>query len=228
MDCRSEDRRKQIVEEYNVVPKAHIKLLAGQEKISDAGGKIEREYYIFEATPKESGNREIILCGMGAARDFLKLLNHKGLPVFNPLHGEGGCADGGPQGGEEADGHDNGDPQRGDGGRGGRNPEWNPIARQLYHACMWVIIIIDANGGTPIFEIQEKVYNFRDREPFESQIKGVNTIIMRNLQGRTLTEAIDELRENNDIRDEMCQFNMLVDRINHATDKEGNPLQSHF
>ena len=24
----------------------------------------------------------------GAARDFLKLLNHKGLPVFNPLHGE--------------------------------------------------------------------------------------------------------------------------------------------
>lgn len=49
----------------------------------------------------------------GAARDFLKLLNHKGLPVFNPLHGEGGCVDGGPQGGEEADGHDNGDPQRG-------------------------------------------------------------------------------------------------------------------
>ena len=47
----------------------------------------------------------------GAARDFLKLLNHKGLPVFNPLHGEGGCVDGGPQGGEEADGHDNGDPQ---------------------------------------------------------------------------------------------------------------------
>lgn len=71
MDCRSEDRRKQIVEEYNVVPKAHIKLLSGQEKISDAGGKIEREYYIFEATSKESGNREIILCGMGLPGIFL-------------------------------------------------------------------------------------------------------------------------------------------------------------
>ena len=53
------------------MPKAHIKLLAGQEKISDAGGKIEREYYIFEATSKESGNREIILCGMGLPGIFL-------------------------------------------------------------------------------------------------------------------------------------------------------------
>jgi hypothetical protein len=93
---------------------------------------------------------------------------------------------------------------------------------------MWVIIIIDANGGTPIFEIQERVYNFRDREPFESQIKGVNTIIMRNLQGRTLTEAIDELRADNRIRDGLCQFNMLEDIIINARDKAGNPIQSYF
>lgn len=53
MYCRGTKRRGQIVEEYNVAPKAHIKLLAGQEKISDAGGKIEKEYYIFEATPKK-------------------------------------------------------------------------------------------------------------------------------------------------------------------------------
>lgn len=27
---------------------------------------------------------------MGAARDFLKMLEHEGLPLFNPLHEEGG------------------------------------------------------------------------------------------------------------------------------------------
>lgn len=206
MYCRSKTRRKQIVEEYNVVPKAHIKLLAGQEKDSDAGGKIENEYYIFEATLKENGNKEIILCGMAAAKDFLRLLNHNGLPIFNPLRGEGGASQGG------------------DGGRGEGNLEWDPIARQLYNACMWVIIIIDANGGTPIFKIQEKVYNFRDREPFESQVKGVNTIIMKNLQGRTLTEAINELRANNRIRDELCQFDMLAGIINNVRE----PVRSYF
>ena len=40
----------------------------------------------------------------------------------------------------------------------------------------------------------EKVYKYKDRAPFNSQVKGVNTIIERNLRGKTLTEAIDELR----------------------------------
>lgn len=228
MYCRGTKRRGQIVEEYNVVPKVHIKLLAGQEKISDAGGNIEKEYYIFEATPKESGNPEVILCGMSATKDFLRRLNHSGLPVFNPLRGEGGNAGGDPQGREETEGHGNGNPQRGDGDGGEGNLEWNPIARQLYNACMWVIIIIDAKAGTPIFKIQEKVYSLRDREPFDSRVKGVNTIIMKNLQGRTLTEAINELRANNRIRDELCQFNLLEGIINNARDNAGNPIQSYF
>lgn len=228
MYCRGTKRRGQIVEKYNLVPKAHIKLLAGQEKISDAGGTIEKEYYIFEATPKESGNPEIILCGMAAAKDFLRLLNHNGLPIFNPLRGEGGNAGGDPQGGDGAEGHDNGNPQRGDGDGRGRNPEWNPIARQLYNACMWVIIIIDANVGTPIFKIQEEVCDSKNEAPSDGEIKGVNTIIRGTLQGRTLTEAINELRAKNRIKDGFCQFNMLEDIINNARDREGNPIQSYF
>ena len=92
----------------------------------------------------------------------------------------------------------------------------------------WVIIIIDAKAGTPIFKIQEKVYNFRNRVPFESQIKGVNTIIRKNMQGRTLMEEIDRLRGNNDIRNELCQFDMLVDMINNLTDESGNHIKSYF
>lgn len=163
MECRSTERRKWIVDNYNVVPVAHIQLLVGQTKHSDAGATIENDYYIFHATDKVSGKREIIQCGMGAAKDFLRLTGHEGLPLFNPLHGEGGAG---------AGGHIGGNPD----GNGGRRPAeiWNPIAQQLFNAIMWIIVIIGAEPDTPIFEIREKVDRFKDREPFHSQVKAVN------------------------------------------------------
>lgn len=219
MDCRSTERRQWIVANYNVTPVAHIQLLAGQTKHSDAGAVIENDYYIFRSVHKVSGVEEIIQCGMGAAKDFLRLLNHEGLPIFNPLHGEHGGGQGGNPGGNS-------------GGNGGRRETevWNPVAKQLYNAIMWVILIIDAEPNTPVFDIREKVYKFKDREPFQSQVKAVNTIINKNLPGRTLTEAIEELRERNNVRDEMCRFDMLVDIINNYTDKDGNhvEVQSYF
>ena len=134
------------------------------------------------------------------------------MPLFNPLHGEGGA---GGHGGENP------------GGNGGRRPAevWNPIAKQLFNAIMWIILIIDAEPDTPIFDIREKVYRFKEREPFDSQVKAVNTIIGKNLGGKTLTEAIDELRVNNNVRDNMCRFDRLVDIINNYTDRDGNRVE---
>ena len=103
--------------------------------------------------------------------------------------------------------------------------KWNPIAKQLYNAIMWVIVIIDAKPNTAIYEVKEKVWNFKSYEPFPSQVKAVNTIISKNIVGKTLTEAIDELRHDNDIRDGMCQFDKLVDIITHYVDKEGNVVE---
>ena len=87
MNCRTMERRKWIVNNYYVEPMAHIKLLANQTKISDAGGLIEDQYYVFQAINKANGNKEVIQCGMGAARDFLRLLHHKYNPAFsNEVH----------------------------------------------------------------------------------------------------------------------------------------------
>lgn len=151
MECRSTERRQWIVDNYNVVPIAHIQLLAGQTKHSDAGSMIENDYYIFHAIDKASGRREIIQCGMGAARDFLRLIEHEGLPLFNPLHGEGG------EGG--AGGHSGGNPSE----NGGRRPVevWNPTSKQLFNAIMWIILIIDAKPDTTIFNIREKCISLR-------------------------------------------------------------------
>ena len=173
---------------------------------------IENDYYIFYATDKASGKREIIQCGMGAARDFLRLIGHKGLPLFNPLHGEGVA--GGYGGGNI-----------GNNGRRRQEEVWNPVAKQLFNAIMWIFLIIDAKLNTPIFEIREKVCRFKDREPFASQVKAVNTIISKNFGGKSLSEAIDKLRANNNVRDNMCQFDKLVDIINNYTDRDGKRVR---
>lgn len=209
MECRSEERRQYIVNNYNVVPVAHIQLLNGQTKHSDAGQIIENDYYIFEATGKVNGKKEIIQCGMTAARDFLKKINHEGLPLFNPLHGVGETGENG--GGNFGDNKS-------------KKVKWNPIAEQLYNAIMWVIVIIDAKPNTAIYEIKEKVWEFKSYKPFQSRVKAVNTIIGKNIVGKTLTEAIDELRHDNDIRDGMCEFDKLIEIIDNYTDKGGQHI----
>ena len=90
---------------------------------------------------------------------------------------------------------------------------------------MWIFLIIDAKPNTPIFESREKVCRFKDREPFASQVKAVNTIIGKNFKGKTLSEAIDKLRANNNVRDNMCQFDKLVDIINNYTDRDGKRVR---
>lgn len=61
-------------------------------------------------------------------------------------------------------------------------------------------------------------------EPFPSQVKAVNTIIGKNRVGKTLTEAIDEIRHDNDVRDGMCDFDKLIDIIDNYKDKEGKTV----
>ena len=69
------------------------------------------------------------------------------------------------------------------------------------------------------------MWKFKSYEPFPSQVKAVNTIIGKNIVGKTLTEAIDELRVNNNVRDNMCRFDDLVDIINNYTDRNGNMVE---
>ena len=56
-------------------------------------------------------------------------------------------------------------------------------------------------------------------------MKDANTIISKNIVGKTLNEAIDELRVNNNVRDNMCRFDDFVDIINNYTDRNGNRVE---
>lgn len=212
MDCRGAETRKSIVKEYKVEPVAHIKLLANQTKHSDAGATIEDQYYIFTAIRKSDGQKEIIQCGMGAARDFLQIIEHPGLPLFNPLKGEKITSS---SNSKSSNAHKKLD-------------SWNATAKQLYNAIMWLIIAWDAKPDTPLFEFKDDIMKYRRYDPFDWKIKRVNTVIKNGGKGKTLTEIINAFSKDNDIRDSICDFELLSDKIEKITDEYGNKLRSFF
>lgn len=205
-------KRREIVEEYNVKSVSHLQLFSGQKKHSDAKQIIKNDYYIFEAIHKITDKKEIIQCGMGAVRDFLRLLNSDGFPLFNPLCNE-----------EKSTTYEKGETKS---KKDTKNTQtvWNPKAKQLYNAIMWVIVIIDAKPNTVIFDLKEKVYCYKDKETFPSYIRAVNTIIKNSIRDSTLTEKISKLKETNKIKDDVCQFDLLIQSFEHMEDKEGKPI----
>ena len=209
MNCRNTETRRRIVEEYDVKPVAHIKLLAGQIKHSDAEAVIRDEYYIFTAKNKGNGKTEIIQCGMWTARDFLKILGIKGLPLFNPLYEENNKTI----------------------SKGTENKNinsWNPTAKQLYNAIMWLIIAWDAKPNTPLFEFRDDIVKYKRYNPFDWKIKRVNTAITNGGNGKTLTEIVDKFREGNNIKDSSCDFSLLNERMANITDGNGKVIKSFF
>lgn len=212
MNCRGTETREKLANEYDIKPVAHIKLLAGQSKHSDAEAVIKDEYYIFSAKNKNDGNCEIIQCGMGAARDFLKILGIKGLPLFNPLKEEHGT--------KESLKATESKTNNGEG--------WDKTAKQLYNAIMWLIIIWDAKPNTPLFEFKDDIVKYKNFEPFDWKIKRVNTVIAHGGKGRTLSELINEICQNNTVRNDVCDFSILDNRMKNIKDKNGKTIKSFF
>lgn len=72
MECRSEKKRQDIVDNYYVSPIAHIQLLSGQRKHSDAGQTITNDYYIFEAISKKGGGKRNNSMWNGSSKRFFE------------------------------------------------------------------------------------------------------------------------------------------------------------
>lgn len=195
MNCRGKSIREQIVIEYAVTPIIHARLLNGQTKPSDATALITDQYYIFECVHRETSNKEIIQCGMGAARHLLELTNHEPLPIFNMLR------DGGGAGGVS-----------GPGGGGRIRPQWNPAAKQLYNAIMILIVDWNAKPDTPLFAMKKQAEKYSNYEPFIDRIERVNNIIAKDSKHRTVATILDDLRvAGNDVRE--YNFDLLTDKL---------------
>lgn len=189
--CRSSEVRVRLVQEYDIKPIAHVRLLNGQERRSCTGDLLTDSYYCFSYRKKNSDVTGTFLCGTYAASHFLDLLHHPKLPLFDPLTSEN-VGTGSSSGSNDSD----------------KKDAWHPAAKQLYNAINLLVICWGIAPGNALQDIKVKLEKYRGREPFLSQVKGINTIISRDKRGRTLRQMLDELRlNNNNIRD--FDFNLL-------------------
>lgn len=185
MKCRGEATRREIVQNNELRPIAHVRLLAGQTKRSCTGDLLTDAYYCFSYEERGGSGSGSFFCGEHAASHFLELLRENPLPLFNPLSLAGACVPGAAAGVA--------------GGRQQRT-SWDPAAKQLYNAVNLLVVCWDSPPGPALADIKQKVERFGDRPPFSSQVKAVSTIISKDFKKRTLTEMIDELSIDNDIK----------------------------
>ncbi|WP_206038965.1 MULTISPECIES: hypothetical protein [Fusobacterium] len=212
MKCRGANLRKKIVENYEVIPVLHTVLLNGQKKYSDAEAIIKNEYYIFKVIDKNNNEVKIIQCGMGAARDFLKYLNHPGLPIFNPIKSE------------------NIDLKQKSNKKiiNNSSDEWNSTAKQLYNAIMWIIILWNSKPETVIFKFKDDIIKYRKYKPFDFIILRVNNLLKKDRSGKTLTEKINSLKAKNKIKKDICDFSLLNKEIERIKNETGKEIKSYF
>ncbi|NFG59700.1 hypothetical protein FDC35_13320 [Clostridium botulinum] len=204
LDCMGEERREEIVNYYYIKLVIYAKLLNGQTKQSDAHRIIRDTYYQFQCTLKSDENViKAITCGSGAGEHLIELANIDKPRIFNPLRNEL--------------------PGGGGGGGNGTNitkKKWHPLAKELYNAIRWLICCWDIVPYGKLLNIKEGLESYYYRAPFDSKIVDINKIIKNDKKGRTITQMIDELRNENNIRE------FSFERINQIL-KEKN-IESYF
>jgi len=195
LPCRSPEVREKLVQEYDIKPIAHVRLLNGQERQSCTKDLLTDSYYCFSYRAKNGDVTGTFLCGTYAANHFLELIHHPKLTLFDPLASETVGT-----GTSSANGN------------AVLNETWHPAAKQLFNAINLLIICWGIAPGSALQEIKIDLEKYKSRDPLPRQIKAINTIISRDKGGRTLQQMLDELRnKNNKIR--MFRFDLLNEAL---------------
>lgn len=181
--CRGKDTRHEIVKNYELYPVAHVQLLAGQVKTSCTGNALTDTYYCFSYKSRNSEDKGgTVLCGEHAAKDFLKLIKHPGLPLFNPLRTL-----------SSGDASTSGAPQC-------SQIKWDPTAKQLHDAIHLLIVCWSSPPGPVLGDIKSKLEEFSSKTPFVRQVKAINTILGKDVKGRTLKQMVSDIAKSNSIK----------------------------
>lgn len=190
--CRSSKVREQLVQEYDIKPIAHVRLLNGQKRQSCTKDLLTDSYYYFSYRAKNSDITGTFLCGTYAANHFLELIQHPKLKVFDPLVAENVLTRT----------SNSTDKDR------GLNDTWHPTVKQLLNAINLLVICWGQVPGGVLQKIKNEIEKNKNRQPLPRHIKAINTIISKDKKGRTLQQMLEELRNNNNnIR--AFRFNLL-------------------
>lgn len=129
---------------------------------------------------------------MHAANDFLRLIRHPKLPLFDPLVTETSVTGISSNGNKVL------------------KENWHPASIQFYNAINLLVICWGTPPGRALQSIKTEFEKSKAREPSPSLIKGLNTIIKSDKWGRTLQQMINQLRKRNG-KIRQFHFNLLND-----------------
>ena len=196
MNCRTRKRKEELNRKFYIQPVNYLKLLNGQHK-QGCCGSLDDKYYIFSYRPRGDYNAQskYFFVGTHCANEFLDIIKHNPLPLFNPLI------------------HEQGNYVPGDGNSSGSKDKApiHPFNRELLTAINMLCIswdIIPESGLESII----KFTNNKSTDPNLNGIECFNKIVAKDARKRTLRQMIDELRETNDIKE--MRFDLMNQYLN--------------
>jgi len=172
--CRGEKKKIEIVNEYNLTPIAHLSVLAGQEK-QGCCGKVTKRYYVFKAKHKKTNIEEIFYVGYSCAEQFLELINHDKLPLFNHLQSPGSK-----------------DPSHSV--TGNKKEKVTPLNRELYNAIHILCAAWDKPPKYSLLRSLEFIRNCPHISTKKFAVIKFNEILSKDAKKRSLTQILSDLK----------------------------------
>lgn len=179
LKCRGEDRRKEIIQEYDIEIITYTCLLNGRIKESDAGDIITNEYYEFLCTSKMNSTQKIIVCGKHAGKSLIELAGLEPIKKFNPL----------------VNINENGNGGGGHNGENEKKEKWNEISLELYNAINILGLYWDVTLTGVLFNIKKDLEKYKSNKPFLKRIIKVNKCISKDKNKLTISQMLNKLRE---------------------------------
>lgn len=181
-NCRGDKAKSEIVSVYNLKPVVYIRLLNNQ-RIDGCCGPITDKYYLFEAEHRETKILENFCVGYDCGDQFLRLINHPPVQLFNPFKAETGVKVGNGNSGNDD---------------GVNRQAFDPLNKELKNA---IHILCSAWGGKApqggLRQFLEYINKNPSRRTNSFAITGFNRIVGKDAKGRTLTQIIEDVRSEN-------------------------------
>lgn len=212
INCRGHEKRIALCELYDIKPEFRIKQLSGIT-ISDSGGRITDELYIFSAFSKQDGSfYDKIICGEPTAKDFLMITGADRPPLFNMLKSVSK-----PTKEKSSKEKKSSSPSESTNAPMYSKEdfsEWHPVNKALYNAIMILIICWgDVSGDSVLFKQRNRCIRYKGFYPYSDRIMSVNTMIGKS-RHRTLAGILEYLKEKgNDIKDFTPELELLHEAV---------------
>lgn len=216
INCRGHENRIELCRQYVIKPEFRIKMLKGIA-VSDAGGRITDELYIFSAYDQDQNFVDKITCGEPTARDFLSITGEPRPALFNMLK----PAKSTPKTTDKKTSTQNQSEPDTKPAQQKDTTTWHPVNKALYEAIMILIVVWqDTSGDSLLFREMRKCCKYPDKYPFSDRLIRFNTIISKDRR-KTLAGILASLKkEGNELRD----FDLQL--LHEAVQKTG--VESHI